>query len=82
MTSPEGSLHTLMTAPRHPLNSALANVALGTAAACKASPYLQADLAAWFREVHALWLGRGLYAELRVADVVQEVRLAGNIMAS
>jgi hypothetical protein len=35
--------------------------------------HLQADLAAWFREVHALWLGRGLYAELRVADVVQEV---------
>ena len=32
-------------------------------------------MAAWFREVHALWLGRGLYAELRVADVVQEVRL-------
>jgi hypothetical protein len=26
--------------------------------------------------VHALWLGRGLYAELRVADVVQEVRSA------
>jgi hypothetical protein len=34
---------------------------------------LQADVVAWFPEVHALWLGHELYAEQRVADVVQEV---------
>jgi hypothetical protein len=45
-------------------------------AAQKLKTHLQADLAAWVREVHALWLGRGLYSELRVADVVQEVRSA------
>lgn len=34
---------------------------------------LRADVAAFFREVHALWLVRGQYSDLHIGDVVEEV---------
>lgn len=42
---------------------------------CVLQGYLtMADLYTFFREVHALWVNMGEYAELEIYDVLDEVR--------